>query len=65
MISKNPYAIQQGPNIKDKRTLTTAVPNDLVCKMFSFISGSWMLSSMMQQCSITRLEEMKAANLSQ
>lgn len=50
MISKNPYDIQQGPNIKDKRSLTAAVPNDLVCKVFSFISGSWMLSSMMQQC---------------
>lgn len=36
MISKNPYDIQQGPNIKDKRSLTTAVPNDLVCKMFYF-----------------------------
>lgn len=36
MISKNPYDIQQGPNIKDKRSLTTAVPNDLVCKMLYF-----------------------------
>lgn len=36
MISKNPVDIQQGPNIKDKRSLTTAVPNDLVCKMFYF-----------------------------
>lgn len=36
MISKNPCDIQQGPNIKDKRSLTTAVPHGLVCKSVVF-----------------------------